>query len=29
MRWNAKLSELAVNTLGENPKQQRFGVMLR
>jgi hypothetical protein len=28
-RWNAQLSELAVNTLGENPNQPRFGVILR
>jgi hypothetical protein len=28
-RWNAETAELAVNTLGEHPKDQRFGVTLR
>jgi hypothetical protein len=27
--WNAQLSELAVNTLSEHPKDQRFSVILR
>jgi hypothetical protein len=28
-RWNAESGELAVNTLGEHPKEQRFSMMLR
>ena len=28
-RWNAETAELAVNTLGEHSKDQRFGVTLR
>jgi hypothetical protein len=28
-RWNAETRELAVNTLGEHPKDQRFSVRLR
>jgi len=28
-RWNEQLSELAVNTLGEHPRDQRFSVILR
>jgi hypothetical protein len=28
-RWNAATGELAVNTLGEHPKEQRFGMTLR
>jgi hypothetical protein len=28
-RWNAETGELAVNTLGEHPKGQRFSVMVR
>jgi hypothetical protein len=28
-RWNAETGELAVNTLGEHPKEQRFSVILR
>jgi hypothetical protein len=27
--WNPETGELAVNTLGEHPKGQRFGLMLR
>lgn len=28
-RWNVETGELAVNTIGEHPKGQRFGVILR
>jgi hypothetical protein len=28
-RWNAQTAELAVNTLGPHPKDQRFSVTLR
>jgi hypothetical protein len=28
-RWNAETGELAVNTLGEHPKEQRCSVILR